>query len=217
MRFSYFGARFVEISGWPRDSQPTTDSMTCYFVHTALPRRSSIFFSSGNSETATILNGIHDIIVRTALSNFVSKPTDCPSREKRGWTGDAQSAAETLIYSFDISTAYPKWLADIADAQQCNFHTVHTCSDSEPWCRTVGDSSTVPIVASFLSGGKVDQCDATSDPSWGGVYITIVDWVYRYHGDRQVFAQHYSSGAAYLDHMLSYINGSACRPGLQRK
>jgi hypothetical protein len=36
----------------------------------------------------------------------MSTPTDCPSREKRGWTGDAQSAAETLIYNFDMSVAY---------------------------------------------------------------------------------------------------------------
>ena len=32
-----------------------------------------------------------------------------------------QAAAETLIYSFDMSVVYPKWLADIAHAQQCNF------------------------------------------------------------------------------------------------
>jgi hypothetical protein len=45
--FSYFGARFVEVSGWPSGSEPTTDSMVCYFVHTALPRRSAIRFMSG--------------------------------------------------------------------------------------------------------------------------------------------------------------------------
>jgi hypothetical protein len=101
---SYFGARFVEISGWPAGSAPTTDSMVCHFVHTALPRRSAIQFKSAQGDdTATILNGIHDITVRSALSNFMSTPTDCPSREKRGWTGDGQAAAETLIYNFDMS------------------------------------------------------------------------------------------------------------------
>lgn len=80
-RFSYFGARFVEIIGWPEDSEPTEDSMTCYFVHTSLPRRGSVHFSSsGGSNSATILNGIHEMVVRSALSNFMSMPTDCPSR-----------------------------------------------------------------------------------------------------------------------------------------
>ena len=64
-RFSYFGARFVEIAGWPQDSEPTADSMTCYFVHTALPQHGSVRFSSRGSDTATILNGIHDIVVRS--------------------------------------------------------------------------------------------------------------------------------------------------------
>lgn len=80
--FSYFGARFVEISGWPSGSEPTTDSMICYFVHTALPRQSAIHFKSSpaSPDTATILNGVHDITVRSALSNFMSTPTDCPVR-----------------------------------------------------------------------------------------------------------------------------------------
>lgn len=78
--FSYFGARFVEVTGWPSDSGPTTDSMTCFFVHTALPQRSAIHFKSSpaSRDTAIILNGIHDITIRSALSNFMSTPTDCP-------------------------------------------------------------------------------------------------------------------------------------------
>lgn len=38
--FSYFGARFVDVAGWPADSMPTEDSMVCWFIHTALPRPS---------------------------------------------------------------------------------------------------------------------------------------------------------------------------------
>ena len=66
-QFAYFGARFVDIAGWPTDSEPTTDSMTCYFVHSALPRLSQVRVSS-TDDTAQILNGIHDITMRSALS-----------------------------------------------------------------------------------------------------------------------------------------------------
>jgi hypothetical protein len=214
MRFSYFGARFVGIVGWPEDSEPTEDSMTCFFVHTSLPRHSSIHFSSEGSDSATILNGIHDMVVRSALSNFMSMPTDCPSREKRGWSGDAQSAAETLMYNFDMSVAYPKWLADLADAQQCNFHGNHSCPDSDPWCRTAGDKSTVPLIAPFIYGSAIDACEAASDPSWGGVYIALVDWVYSYHANGEILEQHYGNGVAYLDHLATYVNTSAGGSGL---
>ena len=70
--------------------------MTCYFVHSALPSQSAIDFTTRSiqtqqvTESATILRGIHDIVMRAALSNFMTTPTDCPSREKRGWTGDGQ-------------------------------------------------------------------------------------------------------------------------------
>jgi alpha-L-rhamnosidase len=209
-QFAYFGARFVDIAGWPKDSQPTTDSMTCYFVHTALPRLSQVRVSS-TDDTAQILNGIHDITMRSALSNFMSTPTDCPSREKRGWTGDGQAAAETLIYNFDMSTAYPKWLGDIADAQQCNFHdpSHEKCPAADPWCRSPSglDGSVVPEITPLLFG-PLDGCAGGSDPAWGSGFIAIIDWVHRYYGDRQVLAQHYGGGAAYLDVLLKQVNTS---------
>eukprot|EP01043_Picozoa_sp_COSAG02_P061604 COSAG02_NODE_8311_length_2621_cov_2.488105_1_plen_812_part_10 len=211
-RFSYFGARFVELTGWPSDSRPTTDSMTCFFVHTALPQRSAIHFKSSpaDRDTAIILNGIHDITIRSALSNFMSTPTDCPSREKRGWTGDGQAAAETLIHNFDMSTSYPKWLADIAHAQQCNFHAVgRNCSDDQPFCRVEGDGSSVTEIAPFLFGGRVDGCAGGGDPAWSSGFIALIDWVHRYYGNRQVLEQHYEGGKMYLESLLPHVNTSA--------
>lgn len=117
-------------------------------------------------------------------------------------------------YNFDMSVAYPKWLTDIADAQQCNFHANHSCTDSDPWCRVPGDSSTVPLMAPFLFGGAVDSCMTSSDPSWGGAYIAIMDWVHSYHGNRVILEQHYGGGAAYLDHLATFVNTSVGGSGL---
>ena len=54
------------------------------------------------------------------LSNLFGYPTDCPQREKNGWTGDAQIAIETGLYNFDGITIYEKWMADHRDEQQPN-------------------------------------------------------------------------------------------------
>jgi hypothetical protein len=43
-----------------------------------------------------------------ALSNLMDVPTDCPQRERRGWLGDAQLAAETEIANFDIAALHTK-------------------------------------------------------------------------------------------------------------
>ena len=42
-------------------------------------------------------------------------PTDCPQREKNGWTGDGHFAIETALYNYDGITVYEKWLADHRD------------------------------------------------------------------------------------------------------
>jgi hypothetical protein len=67
-------------------------------------------------DSAALLNGIQGLIRASALSNYYSHPTNCPSREKRGWTGDGGHAAETLMFNFDMSSAYRKWLDDIVHA-----------------------------------------------------------------------------------------------------
>ena len=214
--FAYFGARFVDVEGWPGDRVPTADSLTCYFVHTALEQWSSIHFSSPAApDTATILNGLHDMTMRSALSNFMSTPTDCPSREKRGWTGDGQAAAETLLYNFDMSAAYPKWLGDIAHGTQCNYHADRSsCSGEEdPFCRTGGDSAIVPEQAPLLFTGALDRCSGPGDPAWSSGYVALVDWVHRYYNDTVVLRQHYANADAYMQHLLQYVNTTASAGG----
>lgn len=131
------------------------------------------------------------------------------SREKRGWTGDGQAAAETLIYNFDMSTNYPKWIADIAHAQQCNFHAPRNCSEEQPFCRVEGDGSGVTEIAPFLFGGRLDGCSAGGDPAWSSGFIALIDWVHRYYGDRQVLEQHYEGAKVYLERsLMPYVNTS---------
>ena len=38
----------------------------------------------------SVLNAIQAAIVQTQKSNLFSIPSDCPTREKRGWMGDSQ-------------------------------------------------------------------------------------------------------------------------------
>ncbi|MFV0313946.1 MAG: alpha-L-rhamnosidase C-terminal domain-containing protein, partial [Anaerotignum sp.] len=50
-------------------------------------------------------------------SNFLDIPTDCPQRERLGWTGDGQVFFETAHYIMDAAPVYRKWLHDFSDAQ----------------------------------------------------------------------------------------------------
>jgi hypothetical protein len=83
-RFTYHGFRWVEVTGWPR--RPTLDNLRGRVVHTAFTPAGS--FQCSNE----LLNTIQRLTLWSYRSNFVGYPTDCPQREKNGWTGDAQLA-----------------------------------------------------------------------------------------------------------------------------
>lgn len=52
--------------------------------------------------------------------NFMDVPTDCPTRERMGWTGDAQVFFNTGSYFMNTASFFRKWLKDVEDSQYRN-------------------------------------------------------------------------------------------------
>lgn len=50
-------------------------------------------------------------------SNYLDVPTDCPTRERLAWTGDAQVFFKTGAYYMNIAPFMRKWLRDMGDGQ----------------------------------------------------------------------------------------------------
>ena len=50
--------------------------------------------------------------------NMCEIPTDCPHRERLGWTGDWQIFAPTAAFLYDVDEFSRKWLADVRLAQR---------------------------------------------------------------------------------------------------
>lgn len=53
-------------------------------------------------------------------NNHADVPTDCPTRERHGWTGDAQIFVNTASYMFDYAPFARKYIADMRDGQHKN-------------------------------------------------------------------------------------------------
>ena len=112
-RFNYKGFRYVEVtSSKPIELQQ--NSLTAYFVHSDVPQKGEI------STSNPLVNRLWWATNNAYLSNLMGYPTDCPQREKNGWTGDGHFAIETALYNYDGITVYEKWLADHRDEQQPN-------------------------------------------------------------------------------------------------
>ncbi|HEY8896901.1 MAG TPA: family 78 glycoside hydrolase catalytic domain, partial [Niastella sp.] len=112
-RFNYKGFQYVEVTSSAGITLSKT-SLTGYFMHSDVPPVGT--FATSN----TTINKIWSATNSSYLSNLFGYPTDCPQREKNGWTGDAHIASETGLYGFDGITIYEKWLADHQDEQRSN-------------------------------------------------------------------------------------------------
>lgn len=169
-RFNYKGFQFVEITS-SAPVQLNTNSLTAYFVHSDVPVVGTI--KSSNE----LINKIWKATNNAYLSNLMGYPTDCPQREKNGWTGDAHIAIETGLYNFDGFTVYEKWLADHRDEQQPN--------------------GVLPAIIPTSGWGY----QWANGPDWTST-IAIIPWtLYTFYGDTKPLKDCYDNIKAYVDHI----------------
>lgn len=169
-RFSYHGFRWVEVSGFP--GKLTADNICARVVHTAFDKTGT--FECSNQ----LLNTLQKFTIWSYWGNFVDGyPTDCPHREKNGWTGDAQLAAEQAMYNFDNSAAYRKWLNDLMDEQRADGNL----------------PGIVPTSGWGYAWGN--------GPPWDSATVLIPWYLYLYEGDVRVLADHYDGMKRYVDYM----------------
>lgn len=108
--FTYHGFQYVEVKA-DRPVKLTQGSLKALFFHTAVPPVGK--FSCSND----LLNKIWQATNQSYLSNLMSIPTDCPQREKNGWTADAHICMDLGLLNFNGITFYEKWIDDIVDNQ----------------------------------------------------------------------------------------------------
>lgn len=169
-KFNYKGFRYVEVTS-DKPIELNQNSLTAYFMHSDVP-------SVGNINTSSeLVNKLWWATNNAYLSNLMGYPTDCPQREKNGWTGDGHFAIETALYNYDGITVYEKWLADHRDEQQPN--------------------GVLPDI--IPTGGWGYGTDNGLD--WTST-IAIIPWeLYMFYGDSKPLADCYESIKRYVDYV----------------
>ncbi|SDC71273.1 alpha-L-rhamnosidase [Niabella drilacis] len=182
-RFNYKGFQYVEVIS----SKPVTlskSSLQAWFMHSDVPQ-------AGTIETGSpLINKIWQATNNAYLSNLFGYPTDCPQREKNGWTGDAVIALETGLYNFDGITVYEKWLADHRDEQQPN--------------------GVLPAIIPTSGWGY----QWANGPDWTST-IAIIPWtLYQFYGDSKPLADNYENIKSYVNHIAALYPGGLTTWGL---
>lgn len=169
-KFNYKGFRYVEVTA-DKPIELGRNSITAYFMHSDVPQ-------VGNIETSSeLVNKLWWATNNAYLSNLMGLPTDCPQREKNGWTGDGHFAIETALYNYDGITVYEKWLADHRDEQQPN--------------------GVLPdiIPTGGWGYGTHNGLDWTST-------IAIIPWeIYKFYGDSKLLADCYENIRRYVNYV----------------
>lgn len=182
-RFNYKGFQYIEVSS----NDPiklTKNSLTGLVLHSNVPKKGGIHSSNKT------LNKIWEATNSSYLANLFGYPTDCPQREKNGWTGDAHIAIETGLYNFDGITIYEKWLADHRDEQRPN-----------------------GVLPSIIPTGGWGY-DWGNGPDWTSS-IAIIPWnIYMFYGDSQLLKKCYSNIKKYVDHITEISDGNLTSWGL---
>ncbi len=181
--FNYKGFQYIEVTA-DQPVQLSQQSITGYFMHSDVPVLGKV--SSANPTIEKIWFAANN----SYLSNFFGYPTDCPQREKNGWTGDAHIAVETGLYNFDGITVYEKWLADHRDEQQPN-GVLPSIIPTDGWGYEWGNG-----------------------PDWTST-IAIIPWnIYKYYGDSKILADNYSNMKRYVDHITDIAPSGLTEWGL---
>ncbi len=170
-RFEYYGFQYVEVTGYP--GKPADDAIIGKVVNTDFKQIGQ--FSCSNE----LLNKMHHAILWAYRSNFQGYPTDCPHREKNGWTGDAHLASDQAMYNWANGGGYTKWMLDMKDEQR--------------------DSGELPGIVPTGGWGYAWG----NGPAWDSAYL-IIPWnMYCYFGDTGILETHFERFKRYVDYLTS--------------
>lgn len=170
--FTYHGFRYAFVEGITEE-QATPDLLTYVVFNTDMPKRSDFDCSD---ET---LCALYDIAIRADYSNFHHFPTDCPHREKNGWTGDASVSAHQLLLSFDCAESLGVWLESARYAQ--------TAEGKLP--------GIIPTATWGYAWG--------SGPAWDAAIINVPYYAYKYDGRTDIIRDNADMIERYLKYIAS--------------
>lgn len=129
------------------------------------------------------LNRLHDVAEWSFVGNAVDVPTDCPQRERLGWTGDYQVFASTAVRLFDVHGFSRKWLQSVRDDQLDDGRIANFSPDG----RQVKHHPELQIAQMTGSAG------------WGDAVVHVPWVLYEAYGDRDELAANWDAMTRWVE------------------
>ncbi len=173
--FTYHGFRYVFVEGITKE-QATEDLLTYKVMYTELAERGNFHCSCEK------LNRLQAMTRNATLSNFWHFPTDCPHREKNGWTADAALSVEHTLLNLDAYNNYYEWMRHIRSA--------------------LDERGALPGIVPTSGWGF----HWGNGPAWDQVIVEIPYMTYRYTGDTKIVTENIDAILTYVRYLSTRKN-----------
>ena len=154
------------------DADLTGARFTAIAVYSEMPQVG--FFTCGNAD----VNQLFHNSLWSMRSNFCDIPTDCPTRERAGWTGDAGAFTPTAVYLMDCYPVLRKWLGE------CRF--------------LQGEDGLVHNIAPKNDAGGMISNMLQGSAGWGDACVLVPWALYQAYGRKEILEENYDMMCRWL-------------------
>lgn len=189
-RFAIFGFRYVLVE---TEGKVNPQNFTAIAVYSSMERTGWIHTSN------ELLNKFAQSTVWSTKNNHADLPTDCPTRERHGWSGDAQIFCSTASFFFSYAPMAQKFENDLVD--------------------TMTPEGCFTQIAPY---GGVDAYMNTMNGSagWSDAGVFIPYDIYKQYGDTAILKANYPQMVRYAEYKINTLGKRyfPARPtGISRK
>ena len=174
-KFAIFGFQYALVEG---DIDWNVDDFTAIAVYSDMEE--TVDFDCSNP----LINKFVENTRWSAKNNHADVPTDCPTRERHGWTGDAQIFCDSASYFFDYTSFARKYLKDMCDGQRKN-----------------------GVFRQITPVGGIDFYMNSMDGSagWSDAGVLIPYRIYKKYGDIRILEENYDAMRRYARFKIKSI------------
>lgn len=181
-KFAIFGFRYVLIE---TDVEFNENDFKAIAVYSSL--EDTLKFKCSNE----LINKFVEATRWSMKNNSLDIPTDCPTRERHGWTGDAQIFSLPASYLTNYATFARKYMKMLVDEQ-----------DKKGIYPQIVPSGGVDFYMKAMNGSS----------GWSDAGIIIPYVIFKMYGDTKIIEDNYESMKKYVDRVISrlgkhYITG----------
>jgi len=185
--FTWHGARYASLTGDAAALEALDAAAT-----TCSPLRSDVAVTGAFASSSALLDAATRLSVTAFENNLISVQSDCPARERLGYSGDALMSGESLLMAFDMSSLYEKRLQDMVEAQRANG----------------GFTETAPFVGISDAGLGGD-----SGPiGWQAFGPSVAGWLLKFYANDAAVAAAFPALARYVE-LLDAVGGNGSSAG----